>query len=114
MQSQRPLQAVRLLQKEREERETDESFTTQKEKILHDAKILDIKRQKYKEEQQAMIKEVSLKTSELQQNSLKRMAEEEKLRKEQESIEDKQRKLAEYRLILQRKKQQEDELKKDL
>ena len=26
--SQRPLQAVRLLQKEREERETDEAFTT--------------------------------------------------------------------------------------
>ena len=40
-----------------------------------------------------MIKEVSDKTGELQANSIKRMAEEEKLRKEQEAIEDKNRKL---------------------
>jgi len=44
VQSQRPLQQVRLLQKEREERETDEMFTSQKEMILHDAKVLDVKR----------------------------------------------------------------------
>lgn len=106
MQSQRPLQAVRLLQKEREERQTDESFMTQKEKILRDAKELDMKRQKYKEEQQAMIREVSLKTAELQQNSLKRMAEEDKLRKEQDAIEDKQRKLEEQKAILRQKKAQ--------
>ena len=92
---QRPLQAVRLLQKEREERTTDDAFTAQKEQILQDAKKLDIKRQKYKEEQQAMIKEVSAKTVELQQNSQKRWIEEEKLRKEQEAIEDKRRKLEE-------------------
>ena len=60
---------------------------------MHDARELDRKRQKYKEEQQAMIKEVSDKTGELQANSIKRMAEEEKLRKEQEAIEDKNRKL---------------------
>ena len=34
VQSQRPLQAVRLLQKEREERDTDENFTRQKEEII--------------------------------------------------------------------------------
>ncbi len=34
VQSQRPLQAVRLLQKEREEREIDEKFTAQKEDII--------------------------------------------------------------------------------
>ena len=60
---------------------------------MHDARELVRKRQKYKEEQQAMIKEVSDKTGELQANSIKRMAEEEKLRKEQEAIEDKNRKL---------------------
>jgi hypothetical protein len=41
VQSQRPLQAVRLLQKEREEREVDEKFTTQKEDIILKAKTLD-------------------------------------------------------------------------
>ena len=40
VQSQRPLQAVRLLQKEREEREVDEKFTTQKEDIIIKAKTL--------------------------------------------------------------------------
>lgn len=38
---QRPLQAVRLLQKEREERDTDENFTTQKEDIIAKARELD-------------------------------------------------------------------------
>jgi hypothetical protein len=41
VQSQRPLQAVRLLQKEREEREVDDKFTTQKEEIIQKAKQLD-------------------------------------------------------------------------
>ena len=50
VQSQRPLQAVRLLQKEREERETDENFTTQKEDIISKARELDAQRQKYKDE----------------------------------------------------------------
>ena len=38
---QRPLQAVRLLQKEREERDTDENFTTKKEEIITRARELD-------------------------------------------------------------------------
>ena len=41
VQSQRPLQAVRLLQKEREEREIDDRFTSQKEEIIAKAKELD-------------------------------------------------------------------------
>ena len=41
VQSQRPLQAVRLLQKEREEREIDDRFTKQKEEIIAKAKDLD-------------------------------------------------------------------------
>ena len=45
---QRPLQAVRLLQKEREERDTDENFTTQKEDIIAKARELDKQRTEYK------------------------------------------------------------------
>jgi hypothetical protein len=41
VQSQRPLQAVRLLQKEREERETDDNFTRQKEEIIARAREVD-------------------------------------------------------------------------
>ncbi len=44
VQSQRPLQAVRLLQKEREERETDESFMAKKEDIIAKARELDKQR----------------------------------------------------------------------
>lgn len=65
-----------------------------------------------------MIKEVSMKTHELQTNSLKRMAEEEKLRKECATIEDKQRILNERQQILLVKKaalaEREDELKKNV
>lgn len=50
VQSQRPLQSVRLLQKEREERATDESFQAQKEQIIKEAKELDLKRSKYKKD----------------------------------------------------------------
>jgi hypothetical protein len=50
---------VRLLQKEREERDTDENFTTQKEDIIARARDLDAQRTKYREEKQKMIDEVS-------------------------------------------------------
>jgi len=83
---QRPLQAVRLLQKEREERDTDENFTTQKEDIIAKARELDKQRTEYKEQKQAMIDEVSEQTSQLQLYSLKRKMEEEKLQKEQKEI----------------------------
>ena len=83
---QRPLQAVRLLQKEREERDTDENFTTQKEDIIARAKDLDAQRDKYKEEQKKMIDEVSEQTAKLQIYSLKRKTEEEKLQKEKKEI----------------------------
>ena len=72
------MQAVRLLQKEREERDTDENFTSQKEEIIARARELDAQRQKYKDEQQKMINDVTEKTVILQQNSLKRKNEEEK------------------------------------
>ena len=41
VQSQRPMQAVRLLQKEREERDIDDKFNKQKEDIISKAKQLD-------------------------------------------------------------------------
>ena len=66
MQSQRPLQAVRLLQKEREERDTDENFTKQKEEIIARAKEVDAQRLKHSEESQKTIKDVSEKGSILQ------------------------------------------------
>lgn len=47
VQSQRPLQAVRLLQREREEREIDERFTKQKEEIIQKAKQLDEEKKQF-------------------------------------------------------------------
>jgi len=42
---------VRLLQKEREEREVDEKFTTQKEDIIQKAKTLDEEAKNFVEKQ---------------------------------------------------------------
>ena len=56
------MQAVRLLQKEREERDTDENFTTQKEEIIARARDLESQKKLYKEEQKKMIEEVTRKT----------------------------------------------------
>ena len=47
VQSQRPLQAVRLLQKEREEREIDNEFTQWKETIIAQAKELDEEKKQF-------------------------------------------------------------------
>ena len=77
---------MRLLQKEREERDTDENFTTQKEDIISRARDLDAQRTKYREEKQKMIDEVSEQTAQLQLYSLKRKMEEEKLAKEKKEI----------------------------
>ena len=62
---QRPLQAVRLLQREREERETDEKFNSQKEQIIQDAQKLEIEKNKFKEEQQKMINKVKKQISQI-------------------------------------------------
>ena len=113
---QRPLQAVRLLQKEREERDTDENFTTQKEDIIARARDLDAQRTKYKEEKQLMIDEVSEQTSQLQLYSLKRKMEEEKLQKEKKEIGNKRDDIDKLQLQLQSTevelKDKEDDLKR--
>lgn len=44
VQSQRPLQAVRLLEKERNEREINEAFTQRKDAIIESAKELEATR----------------------------------------------------------------------
>ena len=97
------MQAVRLLQKEREERDTDENFTSQKEEIIARARDLDAQRQKYKDEQQKMISDVTDKTVILQQNSLKRKNEEEKLTKERAEIEKKKREIHDLEKVLHQK-----------
>lgn len=52
------MQAVRLLQREREERVTDDKFNSQKEQIISDAQKLEIEKNKFKDEQQKMINKV--------------------------------------------------------
>ena len=59
VQSQRPLQAVRLLQKEREEREIDEEFTSWKEKIIAQAKELDEEKKQFLIEQQEVLDSIA-------------------------------------------------------
>ena len=58
VQSCRPLQAVRLLQKEREEREIDEEFTNWKETIIAQAKALDEEKKQFLIEQKAVLNSI--------------------------------------------------------
>ena len=76
---QRPLQAVRLLQKEREERETDAKFTNQKEEIIERARELDKMREEFKEQEKALIQKLIDQTPTLEANANKRKNEVEKL-----------------------------------
>ena len=79
VQSQRPLQAVRLLQKEREEREIDEKFTAQKEDIIQKAKQLDKDAKDFVETQKKMTETVQSDIAVMVKNQLKRKKEDEKL-----------------------------------
>jgi hypothetical protein len=65
----------------------------QKEEIIARAKELDLQTQKYKEEQQRVMDEVTSKTEALNINSIKMKQEEEKLAKEKAEIERKQREI---------------------
>lgn len=79
VQSQRPLQAVRLLQKEREEREVDDKFTTQKEEIIQKAKQLDQEAKHFYQKKQQMSAIVESDVVVMVKNQLKRKSEDKKL-----------------------------------
>ena len=80
VQSQRPLQAVRLLQKEREERDIDERFTNQKEDIIARAKQLDEEKKQFYEKQRMVLANLAADKQTLVKNQTKRKKEDERLR----------------------------------
>ena len=79
VQSQRPLQAVRLLQKEREEREIDDKFTQQKEEIIAKAKDLDEAKKEFMVKQQRMTESIQQDIQTMIKSQLKRKKEDERL-----------------------------------
>merc|ERR1711957_520900 len=79
VQSQRPMQAVRLLQKEREERDIDDRFNRQKEDIIAKAKQLDDEGKQFALMQQDMTSQVQNDISAMVKNQLKRKEEAKKL-----------------------------------
>ena len=72
IQSKRPLQSVRLLQKEREERMIDQQFTLQKEKIISQAKELDREAKSFKDLQNRTVAEVQSDIENAKKNQLHR------------------------------------------
>ena len=106
---------MRLLQKEREERETDEKFSTQKEDIIQQAQELERRKNEFKKEQQAMIQYVREQISVITQNANKRKVEENKLTQEKEAIEGKKKQIVDLEQKLENKRQKlkvkQDELK---
>lgn len=84
------MQAVRLLQREREERETDEKFNSQKEQIIADAQKLELEKNKFKEEQQKMINKVKKEIDTITKQYNMKQQEEAKLENEQRIIKEKQ------------------------
>ena len=83
------MQAVRLLKKERKEREINEEFLQQKDKIIEKAKQLEKLRADTKEDQEKMFAEVTAKVQDLTANGQKRQQEENKLHREELEIEKK-------------------------
>jgi len=75
VQSQRPLQAVRLLQKEREEREIDDKFMGQKDEIIAKAKQLDEEAKQFTEKQKTMTQTVQQDIAVMVKNQLTRKRE---------------------------------------
>ena len=100
VQSQRPLQAVRLLEKERNEREINEAFTQRKDAIIESAKELEATRAETKAQQDKMVREVTAKVQDLSNNGAKRKAEADKLQREQLEIENKQKEIKQLRAQL--------------
>lgn len=80
VQSQRPLQAVRLLQKEREERQIDERFTQQKEDIIAKAKELDDQKKQFLERQRKVLADIAADKQQILKNQQKRKKEDERLK----------------------------------
>ena len=80
VQSQRPLQAVRLLQKEREERTIDEQFTQQKEDIIAKAKELDEQKKQFLERQRKVLADIAADKQQILKNQQKRKKEDERLK----------------------------------
>lgn len=81
---------MRLLQREREERETDEKFNSQKEQIIADAQKLELEKNKFKEEQQKMINKVKKEIDTITKQYNMKQQEEAKLENEQRIIKEKQ------------------------
>lgn len=75
------MQAVRLLQKEREEREIDERFTSQKDDIISRAKQLDEEKKQFFEEQRKVLAKLASDKQKLVEGQNKRKKEDEKVRK---------------------------------
>ena len=93
--SQRPLQAVKLLEKEKEEREADYNFIKQKEEIIEKAINLDREKDEFKKNQMQMINKVKASMSTIIQNANKRKLEEQKKLKEENEIKQKTEKIKE-------------------
>lgn len=102
--SQRPLQAVKLLEKEKEEREADYNFIKQKEEIIEKAQKLEQEKSKFKKDQMEMIQQVENSKGTIIQNANKRKLEENKKQKEQTEIDQKVQKITELEKELEKKK----------
>ena len=104
MRSQRPLQQVRLLQREREERNADEQFLRQKEEIIDKAQKLEKEKNQFRQKQQDMINKVKMNIGIITQNANKRKNEELKAENENQQILDKKTKIQDLKEKLDKKK----------
>lgn len=112
--SQRPLQAVKLLEKEREEREADYKFIKQKEEIIEQAQALEQEKAKFKRDQMEMIKQVKDSMGTIIQNANKRKLEEAKREKEKQKEIENTAKIKELQKELDKKRMEYDAKKKQL
>lgn len=106
--SQRPLQAVRLLKKEREEREIDERFTQQKEDIISKAKQLDEEKKHFLERQRQVLASIASDKQQILKNQQKRKKEDERLKQLNQTAQEHQVTIQSLRGSIDKKKHKLD------
>lgn len=101
--SQRPLQVVvRLLEKEKEEREVDQNFKRQEDEIFEKAQQIEDDKKAFEKNQTKQIRLVKSKMQEIIDNANKRKLEEEKKRAEEKEIAAKEAKIKELKAELEK------------
>ena len=105
---------MRLLQKEREEREIDERFTQQKEDIISKAKQLDDEKKQFLERQRQVLASIAADKAQILKNQQKRKKEDERLKQLNQTALEHQQTIEQLRQNIDKKKSKLENRQREL